>query len=90
MAKLTSDIVITMDPDDRAAIDHFTAAIDRLITDKEYPNLAGLRCNECGVMLVRPESSEPTAKTFWAAGDLCPFTKECHGTMQDVDTIGND
>jgi hypothetical protein len=88
MAKLTNDVVITMDPDALRAIEQFTEAVGRLITDKEYPNLAGLRCNECGVMLVRPESSEPTAKTFWAAGDLCPFTKECHGTMQDVDTYG--
>ena len=81
-------VVITMDPDDRAAIDRFSAAMDRLIADKEYPSLAGLCCDECGVTLIRPESSDPTASTFWAAGDLCPFTKECMGMLQDTDVIG--
>ena len=77
-------VVITLDPESIVAINRLSAAMDRLNADLEPSSTKGLCCDECGVMLIRPETSNPTAPTFWAAGDLCPFTKECLGMLQDV------
>jgi hypothetical protein len=82
-------VTIGFDPEAVELINRFAEAVAQLSLDAAHP-LHGLRCNECGVVLQRPPTSIATATTFWAEGDLCPFTKECHGTLTDVLDEGDD
>jgi hypothetical protein len=88
MARM-NDVTIGFDPEATELINRFVEAVAQLTLDAAHP-LHGLRCSECGVTLQRPPTSIATAATFWAEGDLCPFTKECEGTLADLMDEGDE